>query len=224
MFIKICGITTEEDGLLAVALGANAVGFVFSPSKRQVNVATARDIARRLPPETLTVAVFRNESAQRAVDITHEAGLKAAQLSGHETAEESMHVARHVPMMIKGLSPGAQGLERLDDYGAHAVLLDSPAPGSGEVFDWALTEGVPSNTRIILAGGLTPDNVADGIRTVRPWGVDVSSGVEKSPGRKDATKMRLFIENARAAGREVEKRPGHDVDADGNFPYNWMEE
>lgn len=224
MFIKICGITTEEDGLLAVALGANAVGFVFAPSKRQVTVAVARDIASRLPSETLTVGVFRNESAQRVVDITHEAGLKAAQLHGHETIEESVHVARHVPLMIKAFAPGAQGLDNAGDYGAHAVMLDGPAPGSGEVFDWSLTEGMPSNTRIILAGGLTPENVGDGIRTVRPWGVDVSSGVEKSPGRKDSGKMRRFVSNARAVGREVEKRPGHDVDPDGNFPYDWMEE
>lgn len=224
MFIKICGITTEEDGLLAVALGANAVGFVFAPSKRQVTAMAARDIARRLPAETLTVGVFRNESAQRVVDITHEAGLKAAQLHGHETAEESLHVARHVPLMVKAFAPGAQGLDNVNDYGAHAIMLDGPSPGSGEVFDWSLTEGMPSNTRIILAGGLNPDNVADGIRTVRPWGVDVSSGVEKAPGRKDSSKMRRFIENARQAGQEVTKRPGHDVDADGNFPYDWMEE
>ncbi len=226
MFVKICGITSEEDALLAVALGADAVGFVFAPSKRQVTPLAARDIARRLPPETLTVGVFRNETPQRVVDITHEAGLGAAQLHGHETAEESQHVAKHVRVMIKAFPPGNAGLDHVDDYGAHAVMLDGHSPGSGEVFDWSLAEGMPSNRRIILAGGLGPENVGDGIRTVRPWGVDVSSGVEKAPGRKDSSKMRKFIENARAAGSQIEKRPVPSLgdSAEDNLPYNWMEE
>lgn len=222
MFVKICGVTSEEDALLAVAAGASAVGFVFAPSPRQISPLAARDIARRLPTETLTVGVFRNETPRRVIDIVHEVGLKAAQLHGHENVEDSLAVARQVSLVIKAFPAGHPGLDRVDDYGAAAIMLDGEAPGSGELFDWSLAEGMPSNRKIVLAGGLNPDNVADGIRTVRPWGVDVSSGVEKSPGKKDAQKVRRFVENARSALGE--DAPIGERLADDEFPYDWMEE
>ena len=182
MFVKICGITSEEDALLAVAMGADAVGFVFAPSPRQVAAGLVRDIVRRLPPEVLTVGVFRDESAQRVVDIVNGTGLRAAQLHGLETAEQTAWVRKRVPFVIKAFAAGDPALERADDFGADAILVDSHAPGSGEVFDWSLAEGAPLNRRVILAGGLTPENVAEAIEAVRPWGVDVSTGVESSPG------------------------------------------
>jgi phosphoribosylanthranilate isomerase len=218
VFVKICGITTEEDALLAVAMGADAVGFVFAPSPRQVTMATARDIAQRLPPEILTVGVFRDESPQRVTEIVNEAGLRAAQLHGHEPAEQTKWVRSRVRFVIQGFVAGDRALERADDYGADAILIDSPIPGSGEVFDWSLADGAPMGRRVILAGGLTPENVADAVTRVRPWGVDVSTGVEAEPGRKDARLVRAFVAAAKAA--EPDSYHGDD-----DFPpYDWREE
>ena len=220
MFVKICGITSEEDALLGVAMGADALGFVFAPSSRQVAAGHVRDILRRLPPEVLTVGVFRDESPQRVVEIVNTCGLRAAQLHGHETVEQTRLVRSKVPFVIKGFPAGDPALERADDFGADAILLDSHAPGSGEMFDWSLAEGAPSNRRVILAGGLTPDNVAEAIERVRPWGVDVSTGVEveDGPGRKDARKVRDFIRTAKAAAPR--KYRGDEDER----PFDWEEE
>lgn len=216
MFVKICGITSEEDALLAVAMGADAVGFVFAPSSRQIAPALARDIARRLPPEVLTVGVFRDEAPQRVVDIVHTAGLRAAQLHGHETVDQTKWVHDRVPVVIKAFPGGDPTLERADAFGADAVLIDSATPGSGEMFDWSLAEGAPIGRRVILAGGLTPDNVADAVGRIRPWGVDVSTGVESSPGHKDARLVRDFIRNARAAAPK-----GYHGDDEAR-PFDWQ--
>lgn len=198
MWVKICGITNEEDALLAAALGADALGFVFAPSTRQLAPVRARDIVRRLPPEVLTVGVFRDEAPKRVVRIAHEVGLRAVQLHGRETAEQSAWVRTQVAVVIKAFAAGDPRLAQVDDYAADAVLVDSPVPGSGEVFDWSLAEGAPSNRRVILAGGLHAGNVRDAIAAVRPWGVDVSSGVEARPGHKDASKLRAFIAAAKS--------------------------
>src|SRR3954462_15053710 len=170
MFVKICGITSEEDALLAVAMGADAVGFVFAPSSRQVAAGLVRDIVRRLPPEVMTVGVFRDESPQRVVEVVNSVGLRAAQLHDHETVEQTRFVRAKVPFVIKGFPAGAPALDRADDFGADAILIDSHAPGSGEMFDWSLAEGAPSNRRVILAGGLTPDNGAGEVEGVAAWG------------------------------------------------------
>ncbi len=216
--MKICGITREDDALLAVAMGADAVGFIFAPSKRQIAPGIARDIARRLPPEILTVGVFRDEAPARVIDIVHSAGLRAAQLHGHESAETTRFVRDHVPVVIKAFPAGDRGLDHLDDYRADAVLVDSPSPGSGVTFDWTLAEGRSDGRRVILAGGLDPDNVAEAIGRVRPWGVDVASGVENDrgePGQKDARKVKAFVDAAKAASPA-----GHD----GVVPYDWMQD
>ena len=222
MFIKICGITREEDALLAVALGADALGFVFAPSKRQVAIARVRDITRRLPPEILTLGVFRDELPDRVVDIVHRAGLGGAQLHGHETPEQTREVRSRVPLVMKAFAAGHPGLSDLVNYGADMVLVDSATPGSGQIFDWRLAEDAPrSGYRVLLAGGLTPDNVADAIHRVRPWGVDVSTGVEQAPGVKDAVKLRAFIENARMAAPAAEEPD----DAEAPSPlYDWEED
>jgi phosphoribosylanthranilate isomerase len=217
VFVKICGITNEEDALLAVAMDADAVGFVFAPSPRQIAPVKASDIAKRLPPEILTVGVFRDAGPDRVVEVVHQTGLRAAQLHGAEWADETKQVRARVPIVIKAFPAGHPGLDRADEYGADALLIDSPAPGSGEMFDWSLAEGAPSGRRIILAGGLTPENVADAITRVRPWGVDVSTGVESEPGRKDARKVKAFIEAARAA-----EPLGYQGGS--NRPFDWMEE
>jgi phosphoribosylanthranilate isomerase len=218
MFVKICGITSEEDALLAIAMGADAVGFVFAPSSRQVAAGLVRDIVRRLPPEVMTVGVFRDEAPQRVVEIVNTLGLRAAQLHGHETVEHTRLVRSKVPFVIKGFPAGDPALDRADEFGADAILIDSHAPGSGEVFDWSLAEGAPVNRRVILAGGLTPENVTEAVELVRPWGVDVSTGVENAPGRKDALKVREFIRNAKAA---APRRYRGDEE---ERPFDWQED
>ncbi|NNE74184.1 MAG: phosphoribosylanthranilate isomerase [Acidimicrobiales bacterium] len=218
MFIKICGITTVEDALLAVALGADAVGFILAPSKRQIAPQIVRDIARRVPPEVLTVGVFRNEHPDRVVSIVHEAGLGAAQLHGHESAAETTEVGRRVPVLIKAFAAGETALDRLDDYGADMLLIDSPIPGSGETFDWTLAQSIPRDRRVLLAGGLHHENVAEAIRQVRPWGVDVATGVERAPGEKDPLKLKAFIEEARAVPMVVDPDEPHLP----GRPFDWV--
>jgi phosphoribosylanthranilate isomerase len=217
VFVKICGMTSEEDALYATAMGADAVGFVFAPSARQIAPDLARDIAKRLPPEVLTVGVFRDQAPQRVVEICNTAGLRCAQLHGHETAEQASYVKERVPLLIQAFAAGDPALERADDYPADAFLIDNHTPGSGEVFDWSLGEGAPQGRRIIVAGGLTADNVAEAVRVLRPWGVDVSTGVERAPGRKDPVKVRRFIEAARSA-------EAPEYQGDENLPYDWQEE
>ncbi len=219
VFVKICGICREEDALLATALGADAVGFVFAPSQRQLAVQAAGDIARQLPGDIMTVGVFRDESPKRVVETVNGIGLRAAQLHGHESPEDCRWVAERVPVTIKALPAGSPDLARFDDFGADMLLLDSPAPGSGEAFDWSLAEGAPSNRPMLLAGGLHPGNVAAAIGRVGPYGVDVSTGVEGSPGRKDPRLLRSFIEAARAA---EEAAPSHE--ATRPRPFDWEAE
>ncbi len=217
MFVKICGVTSEEDALLAVAMGADAIGFNFVPSSPRFLATTrAADIAKRLPPEILTVGIFRDEAPARVVELTHQAGLRAAQLHGHENAEDTRWVRERVAVVIKAFPGGDRELNRTADYGADIVLLDSASPGSGRVFDWSLAEGIPSGLRVLLAGGLTPDNVGEAIDRVRPWGVDVASGVESAPGVKDPTLVRRFISAAKAAA------PVEYEGSEGDKPFDWM--
>ena len=206
MFIKICGITNEDDALLATALDADALGFVFAPSGRQVHPETVRDIAKRLPREVHTVGVFRNERPERVVEIVGRTGLHGVQLHGAEPASEVTWIRERVQFVIQGFAAGDPALANAGKSAADIILVDSPDPGSGKVFDWRLAEGAPSGIRLLLAGGLTLDNVGEAIRLVRPWGVDVSSGVEEKPGRKDSRKLREFIMAARAAGEAVADR------------------
>ncbi len=217
MFVKICGITNEDDALFAVAMGADAVGFVFAPSPRQVAAQAVYDITRRLPPEVLTVAVFRDEHPSRVIEIANKSGVKAVQLHGRETPEQTAEIARSIRYVIKAFGADSPHLHSADKYGTDLVLVDAPNPGSGRVFDWHLAAEVPEGLRLILAGGLHPDNVADAVAAVEPWGVDVSSGVEASPGRKDPTLVRRFIANARAASPAPYLGPDE-------LPYDWADE
>lgn len=223
MFVKICGLTSEQDALLSVAMGADAVGFVFAPSPRQVAVDRVRDITRRLPAEVMTVGVFRDELPARVSEMVHRAGLRAAQLHGNESPEQTRQVRSQVPIVIKAFAAGHPGLARLDEYGADVVLVDSPEPGGGEVFDWSLAEGAPrSGHRVVLAGGLNAGNVAAGVARVQPWGVDVATGVERKPGEKDPVKLRRFVAAAKQAGRELLDADDHELD--GPSPFDWEED
>ncbi len=199
MFVKICGITSEEDALLAVAMGAHAVGFVFAPSPRQIAPQVAADIVKRLPLDVVTVGVFRDEAAQRVSDVANSAGLHAVQLHGHETPEEARWLKTRVPLVIQGFAAGDARVREAAGYGADVILLDSPNPGSAQVFDWSLASEAPPGQRVMIAGGLNPDNVKMAIWQTRCWGVDVASGVERSPGAKDPIKVRAFVQAAMEA-------------------------
>jgi phosphoribosylanthranilate isomerase len=160
-----------------------------------------RDIVRRLPAEIMTVGVFRDEASQRVVEITNTCGLSAVQLHGHEAPAEVRWVRERVGFVIKAFSVGDYGFEKIPEYdAADAVLIDSAQPGSGQAFDWAVLEGLSTalGKRLILAGGLTADNVSAAIERVNPWGVDVVSGVESSPGHKDARRVFRFVESAKS--------------------------
>lgn len=217
MFVKICGITNEDDALLAVAMGADAVGFVFAPSSRQVAASQVYDITRRLPPEILTVGVFRDEHPSRVIDTVNRAGLKAAQLHGHESPAMVAEVMNGVRRVIKAVVAGSEDARNAHTFGTDMILVDAPTPGGGKVFDWSLVDFVAAGTNVILAGGLDPDNVADAVRLARPWGVDVSSGVERAPGKKDALKVKAFVERARAAAPEPHLGPDE-------MPYDWADD
>ncbi|MGH9001213.1 MAG: phosphoribosylanthranilate isomerase [Acidimicrobiia bacterium] len=220
MFVKICGVTSEDDALLCVAMGADALGFVFAASPRQIHPEAVRDIVKRLPHEILTVGVFRNELPDRVVEVVNRCGLRGAQLHGGETAAEVASVKARVPFVIRALPAGDDRLTKEGAAGADAVLVDSPTPGSGTVFDWSLAEGAPDGVRVVLAGGLTPDNVGEAIRQVRPWGVDTSSGTESAPGRKDATLVRRFVQEARRVGSQLES----DWKPEAQPPFDWAED
>jgi len=226
VFVKICGITSEEDALLAVAMGADAIGFNFVPgSPRQVSPTAVRDIVRRLPSDAMTIGVFRDERPERVVEIVNTVGLGGAQLHGREPMSEARMIRARVPFLIQAFAAGDEALSSAGNSPADVILVDSPTPGSGRVFDWTLAEGAPGGVRILLAGGLDPANVAEAIRRVRPWGVDVSSGVETftGSGHKDARKLRRFIEIAREVGEEVEADGWARSDAlePDQRPYDW---
>jgi phosphoribosylanthranilate isomerase len=217
MFVKICGITNEDDALLAVAMGADAVGFIFAPSPRQIAASVAYDITRRLPPEILTVGVFRDELPSRVIATAHRAGVKGVQLHGHESPKQVAEVAGSIRWVIKAVAAGSVDARRANEFCTDMIMVDAKQPGSGQVFDWSLIDEVAPVDKLILAGGLDPDNVATAVTLVEPWGVDVSTGVESSPGKKDAIKVKDFIQRARAAQHERYR-------GDDDLPYDWADD
>ncbi len=223
MFIKICGVTNEEDALLAVALGADAVGFVFAPSSRKVAATRVAEIVRRLPPDVLTVGVFRNDLPERVISIVNSTGLMAAQLHGFESPSQVQKVKSEVRTVFKAVVAGSEAFHDAASFGADAVLVDSVEPGSGEVFDWQMAENAPQGVPMILAGGLTPDNVVGAIGKVQPWGVDVSSGVERSPGIKDPILVRSFIEAVRSTEGD-RGAESNEIHVFRDEPYNWEDD
>jgi len=199
--IKICGVTRLEDALSAARLGADALGFNFWPgSKRHLDAAAARRIISRLPPFVTPVGVFVNQSEGEMRAIAAETGIQVFQLHGDEPPE----LCARLPLPVVKAIPVDQvrTLSKLLSYEVQAFLLDTPSRGyggSGEPFDWSLAEGVSEVAPVVLAGGLTPENVGAAIRAVRPWAVDVASGVESSPGVKNPGRMARFV----SAVREV---------------------
>ena len=208
MFIKICGTTNANDALLAASLGADALGFVFAESKRQVDAETVAAIVQQLPAETLTIGVFCNETAERISEIVKATGIRGVQLHGTEGPEVAEAIRAVVPFLVQVFTVDDPRLERLDEYPIDAGLPDSPTSGSGQTFGWSKVTDQQQQRRVILAGGLNPANVADAIGRVRPWGVDVVSGVEASAGQKDPEALATFITVARDALSEFSNDPG----------------
>ncbi len=200
-FVKICGVTTLEDALACADAGADAVGFNFWPrSKRHVAVDVAAAIAKKLPPQLRTVGVFVDPTAAD-VDRAFAAGaIDLAQLHGDEPPE---FCARFAGRYIKAFRLRDRAtLQRLGDYDCDLVLVDADSAGyggSGQRADVTLAADAATRRRVILAGGLTPDNVAEAIAAVQPYGVDVAGGVEREPGVKDWIKVAAFVARAKGA-------------------------
>lgn len=200
--VKICGITNLEDALKAVDFGADALGFVFyDKSPRHITPDKAKEIIRKLPPFITTVGVFVDESRDIIEKTMKRSAVDIAQLHGNEPPEACVMDRRVIKAIrVKEL----KDLEPLKHYNVSAFLLDTYAAesfgGTGQIFNWDIAVDAKRFGRIILSGGLNPDNVEKAIKWVRPYAVDVSSGVEEEKGRKDYMKMRLFIERAKSAG------------------------
>ena len=203
MKVKICGVTSPEDALLAVDAGADALGFIFvEGTPRYLSPARAAAIIATLPPFVVPVGIFWDHPAGHVKAVAEECRLGALQFHGDEAPEA---VAQHRLPVIKTIKLGAEAdLDRLARYDVSAFLLDSPGRWSEgearEPISWTLARrAVDAGRRVILAAGLTPDNVAEAIRAVRPYAVDVNSGVEARPGVKDPDKVRRFVARARGA-------------------------
>ena len=221
-WVKICGTTNLADANAAVAAGADALGFIFAESPRRITPAAARKIIEKLPATAEKVGVFVNETPERMHEIIAEARLTAVQLQGEETSQTveelkrltARHRGRLRVFKALGVAKGIEGVIREFSSSSSAVdgvLLDSFAAraagraaagnaargGTGKTFDWkraaAFVPGLSRRTRVIIAGGLSPENVGEAIHLLLPWGVDVCSGVESSPGRKDPDKIREFM-------------------------------
>jgi len=201
--IKICGITSPEDALTAVEAGADALGFVFyKESPRHIFPEEAARIINLLPPFVQAVGLFVNEAPEIVNQISRNCGLGLVQLHGDETPDYCKMIEQRVMKAFRIRSLTC--LDPIADYRLSGCLLDAYSPaafgGTGKRFNWEIAcEAMIRGHRIVLAGGLTPDNVAEAIRQVKPYAVDVSSGVEVAPGKKDVDKVREFIRNAKEA-------------------------
>ncbi len=201
--VKICGITNLDDALAAVDYGADALGFVFyKGSPRYISYRDSASIIKKLPPFTTTVGVFVDEKPSHVEKIIHQTCIDVVQFHGNEPPE-LCNCSRSVIKAIRVKS--LESLEPLDKYKdkVSAFLLDTFAPdalgGTGQIFNWDIAIYAKQFGKIILAGGLTPDNVLEAVRRVQPYGVDVSSGIESKKGEKDHKKMKLFIEKVKSA-------------------------
>ncbi|MDC0946991.1 phosphoribosylanthranilate isomerase [Nitrospinaceae bacterium] len=203
--VKVCGMTSLKDALVAVELGADAVGFIFyKKSLRSVTMKTVREIVLELPPFVDTVGVFVDETAEQINKIADYCNLDIIQLHGDESPTFCKKIRRKVikAFRIKDM----QSVKKLSSFQVSGFLLDTFSEnlhgGTGKVFDWNLALPAKKFGPVIMAGGLTPNNVQQAVRQIRPYGVDVCSGVESEPGIKDHKKVRAFLNNAKA-GRKI---------------------
>lgn len=198
MKVKICGIKSVEVALHAVNAGADALGFVFAPSKRETTPELAREIIKELPQETWKVGVFVNETPEKIAEIAEKVGLTHVQLHGEEQCSLYSGQGKR---LIKSVSVRSKAdIEKVQEVEADYILLDSPPGlykgGNGTSFNWSLATKLEASKKILLAGGLNAENVKQAIKTVQPYMVDVSSGVE-TDGEKDPIKISTFIKEAK---------------------------
>jgi phosphoribosylanthranilate isomerase len=224
LWVKICGMTSAEDALEAANAGADAIGMLFAPSKRRITVEQGKKITSALPKTMEKVGVFYDEAASTIEDIAAQAGLTAVQLHGDESPEFAKNLFRNNSRRTRAqmrvfktlhVTKGVEGIARdfLREKCVDGLLLDSVVHdantgevargGTGQTFDWKRTSdflpGIERETRVIVAGGLSPANVGEAVRVMQPWGVDVCSGVECEVGKKDLKKLHEFVAAARAA-------------------------
>ena len=204
--VKICGITNLEDALAAVDAGADALGFNFyARSPRYISPANAREITDQLPPAILKVGVFVNEELQSVFRTLTQAGLSAVQLHGDESPEYCSELA--ATYVIKAV--GARDDLDLSNYKVDAIMLDTQDDllrgGTGRVFDWTIARRATSSVpKLFLAGGLSPENVAEAIATVKPYAVDACSSLEETPGKKNHARMRAFVNAVRCVALDAQ--------------------
>ncbi|MBI1820732.1 MAG: phosphoribosylanthranilate isomerase [Nitrospirae bacterium] len=198
--VKICGMTSLADAQTAVLYGADALGFIFyQKSPRGVSVQKVKEIIQALPPFVLTVGVFVNETAETIRETVRQCGLSLVQLHGDESPEFCGKLDLRIIKAIR--VSRLEDLKRIEEYDVQGILLDAYHPdfygGTGRTMDWKVLQGIGKEKPIILSGGLTPENVRQAIQTVSPYGLDVCTGVEEKPGKKDPEKIRLFIKKAK---------------------------
>lgn len=202
--VKICGITNLEDALAAVTAGADALGFNFyKPSPRYITPQHAREIVEQLPDSLLTVGVFVNESADHVRSIVRETGIKALQLHGDESPEYCRELAADHYVIKTFAVSGNFDVQTAEAYEVEAIMLDtkhnSLRGGTGRVFDWSVAQQAASTIpQLFLAGGLSPENIENAIKTVSPFAVDACSALEDSPGKKNHDRMRVFVDTVRS--------------------------
>jgi phosphoribosylanthranilate isomerase len=198
MFVKVCGLRTPGDVAAAVGAGADAVGFVLTDSARRIDADVARRLVAEVPPHILSVGVFRGVAAREAGRVALAAGVGAVQLHGRYPRAAFAELAGLPVRLVRATTLDTDTEVRAGAYGEDMLLLDSPVAGSGEQWDLSLLDRMRPRGNWLLAGGLTPDNVTGAIALGRPWGVDVSSGVESSRGVKDHARIREFVSAVRA--------------------------
>lgn len=193
--VKVCGITNREDALLAVSCGADALGFIFADSPRRISAAAARDIISSLPPFVSAVGVFMNQPADYVLKIVRGTGVGLVQLHGTESPgmcrKLGLPVLKRHPVTPASTAESITNL--IHTYPNTYCLLD-PGAGNGLVFDWSILGGMNTGN-MVIAGGLDSHNITQVLAAVHPYAVDVNSGVESSPGKKDAGRLRAFMEN-----------------------------
>ncbi len=210
--VKICGITNWRDAQCAVEAGADLLGFNFyRKSPRYISPAQARRIVRRLPKRVSAVGVFVNEPEWKMLEIAHSVGLDRLQLHGDEAPAVVTRLSRQLPVIKAVRTSRSFTPSQLAPFKrASAILLDGfdrrLAGGTGRTFDWRLARRAKRYGRIFLAGGLAPENVGEAIRTARPYAVDVSSGIERRPGRKNPERLRAFVGAVEAALKRKVRR------------------
>jgi phosphoribosylanthranilate isomerase len=215
-WIKICGTTNLEDALASVEAGADALGFIFTDSPRRITPEAAREIVANLPDSVQKIGVFVNASRERVHSIVSKVGLTGVQLHGTENEQYVEELCRgwddekarkHKVRVIKAVPvrPGFENTLRALSRSLDLFLLDSGAGGTGQSFDpkVALAGLKKTPVRFIAAGGLRPENVSEAIEVLKPWGVDVASGVEKEKGKKDHAKLKAFVTAVRQADKRI---------------------